>query len=123
MDDISQLAGLPSPVDLLPTDVVVVFRNGVPYRVSMQAVKTEAEGGALLAANNLSDVATPATALANLGAEAAGAAAAAQAAAIAASDPVGAGAAAVAGLNATAAGLALLQAADLAAQKTILGIA
>lgn len=117
MNDVSQLPGLPSPVDLLPTDVLVVFRGGVPYRVAMTAISTEAAGGSLLAANNLSDIAAAATARTNLGL---GSAAVADSEDF---DAAGAGAAAVAGMGATAAGLALLTAADLAAQKTILGIA
>jgi hypothetical protein len=109
--------------------------------------------GALLAANNLSDLATPATARTNLGLgtaavqaatafDAAGAAATAQAAAIAASQPVDAELTAIAGLTSaadrapyftglgaaalavlTAAGRSLIAGVDAAAQKTTLGLA
>lgn len=48
------LGGLPVPVDIQPSDRVVVVRNGVAYIASMSDVKTEMDAGDVLSANNLS---------------------------------------------------------------------
>lgn len=46
----AQLGGLPSPVDLLPSNKVVVIRNGVADIVDVAAVKAESGGGLIAAA-------------------------------------------------------------------------
>ncbi len=54
-------------VSLLQTNGIALYTNGAGAIIISNTVTTATDPGALHAANNLSDVATPATALANLG--------------------------------------------------------
>jgi hypothetical protein len=54
--DISQLGGLPTPVDIVANDRLIVVRDGKVYVADMKALKDEMDDGDVLSTNNLSDL-------------------------------------------------------------------